>query len=116
MNVSTLDQLPRDMESRVARRAADKCAELFFGESWDDFASAILIRQENGAVLVTVATGRNAWDSLLNACAKDYAQASRLAEMDTRDGWQMIECLDGRVQMRAVEDSDGNAVAYLFKR
>lgn len=93
-------------EARILSQTCDEAARLFFDESFDDYASAVVTYREDGSALVQCATGRNSWDSLLNA-SSDVQLASRLAELDTRDGWRSQDMRPGLASVRPTARSSG---------
>lgn len=106
----------RTMADRIESQACDKAADLLWNESMDDYAAAIVEHHADGTAHISVATGDSTWDSLRNA-TQNRSRAEPLAAMRIPDEWRMVDCnIFGRVQMRPIEDIDGIAVAFLFKR
>ena len=93
-------------------RAADLAAPLLETRVYDYAAVVISL---DGKTLQTGA-GYSTWLALLRACEGDNAQASRLADGDISDTWRSIDG-DGdfRMQVRAIDDKEGNPIGFLFK-
>lgn len=102
------------MEDRALHKGADDIAARFNSTSWDDYAAGVLTSLPDGAMQITVATGRDTWNALVNCAGRE--RANDLAAMRIPDDWRTLETLDGVILWRPIYSPEAEIVGYLFKR